>query len=90
MPKLQSVQIEEHDNKFIVVPVWADVDRQRPISYSCGSNKKLAYRLAKAIRAKVVFSDIKRLTNTMGASYVSAHLNIRMRCANADLKKLGY
>jgi len=77
-------------DRYVVTPVWADVDRPVCGSYSCGNNRTLAYRLQLAIEEGAVFDDVEIKTDVNGKTYVSTYLTIRMRCANADLKAIGY
>lgn len=88
---LLTVEIEKTiDGRYIVIPVWADVDRPKSSSYSCNTDHKLAERLAAAILAGVVLEEPSVQTDIHQQTYVSHGFAIRMRCANADLKRLGY
>ena len=89
-PVLTSVQIDERDGKYIVRPVWAMVDRPSVSSYSCGKNKQLASRLAKAFHDGKAYEEPQYKRDVDGNTYVSAFCTIRMRAMNADLTKLGY
>ena len=89
-PKLTDVRIDEEDGRYIVAPVFAGLDRPETSRYSCGKKKNLAVRLRDAIYAGVVLEDITHKIDINGRSYASFSMNVRMRCLNADLKKLGY
>ena len=90
-PTLKEVNIiTENDGTLLVQPVWADVDRPNTGGYSCGLSSVLAKRLQRAMIDGVVFDDVEVIIDVNGKSFVSAGLNIRMRCANADLNKMGY
>ncbi len=92
IPNLKTVSIEKSSCQTIweVTPIWKDVDRPDTISYSCGSNKKLAERLANAFFDGGCYKDPEITKDCNGKTYVSYQFLIRMRCANADLKRLGY
>ena len=90
-PKLLDVKIvTEDDGGYLVQPVWADVDRPISGGYCCGKNRSLAERLYRAMKAGPVFSETTLKTDCNGKTYISANLVIRMRCANADLNRIGY
>jgi len=89
-PKLTDVRIDEEDGTYIVVPVFAGLDRPDSSQYWCGKKENLARRLRDAIYAGVVLEDITHKIDINGRSYASFGMNVRMRCLNADLKKLGY
>jgi len=89
-PKLTDVRIDEEDGTYIVVPVFAGLDRPDSSQYWCGKKENLARRLRDAIYAGVVLEDITHEIDINGRSYASFGMNVRMRCLNADLKKLGY
>lgn len=83
--------VKEREGNFVVYPVWEGVDRESPCGYSCAKNEKLAARLAIAIESGKVWSgEPKVCTDVEGNTYVHAFLNVRMRVANADLKRLGF
>ena len=82
--------VDDGTDRYVVTPVWADVDRPISGGYSCGDNRTLAYRLQLAIEDGAVFDEVEVNTDINGNTYVSTYLNIRMRCANADLKSIGY
>lgn len=91
VPQLKEVQITVAEGRFIVTPIWGNVDRPNTGGFSCGPNQSLAHRLQKAIVDEAVWYEdpsIERDGN--GYSYVNAQLGISMRHINAELKKLGY
>lgn len=82
---------EEGKGRYVVVPEWEGVDRPITASYSCGFSKALAERLQMAMVNDAVWAEPPHIkTDTFDKTFVSASLNIRMRCANADLKRIGY
>lgn len=90
-PKLLDVNIvTEDDGGLLVQPVWADVDRPISGGYCCGLSSVLAERLKRAMIDGPVFSETTLKTDCNGKTYISANLVIRMRCANADLNRIGY
>lgn len=89
-PKLTEVKIQCKDGKYIVKPYFHGFDRPNTSSYSCGTNRRLAERLSDAIVDGAVVTNAEHKRDVNGKSYVTFDFDIRMRCANADLKKLGY
>ena len=90
-PKLSEVRIDKStDGMYMVIPVYNGFDRPVTSSYSCGKNKQLADRLRNAILGGVVCTNPTVEHDVTGKSYVSYSFGIRMRCANADLRRLGY
>ena len=77
-------------DSFVVVPIWSNVDRPDAGGYGCGSNRKLAERLKATMLDNAVFENVKVKKDINGKTFASYYMNVRMRCANADLKKLGY
>lgn len=53
-------------------------------------DQALAKRLCKAIEAGAVVKNVRVAKDNQGAEYLASDFCIRMRCANADLKRLGY
>lgn len=89
-PVLSDVFIKgTDDGRFIVVPYWSGVDRPSSSQWSCGTNKALAERLKAAILAGVIIEDAIIKTDIYGKTYASYGFAVRMRCLNADLKRLG-
>ena len=77
-------------DRFIVQVYWKGVDRTAGSGWSCGSNRKLAERLAKCIKAGKAITDPEVKTDIYGETYVGHGFNILMRQANADMKRLGF
>ena len=88
-PKLTEVKIRRDGDNYIVEPYFHGLERPCTGGYSCGS-KQLAIRLNNAIVDGVVLTNIEFEHDADGKSFASYDFNIRMRCANADLKRLGY
>lgn len=76
--------------RWVVTPVWDGVDRQRSGSYSTGSNRKLADRLAAAFKAGKAYKNLEKREDVNHKTYASYNFQILMRHANADLKRLGF
>lgn len=89
-PKLTEVKICVDDGRYIVKPYFHGFDRPNTAGYSCGTNRKLAERLSDAIADGAVVTNAEIKHDVDGNTYVSFDFDIRMRCANADLKRLGY
>jgi hypothetical protein len=75
--------------------VWMDypdagVTRPRSYGISCGNNRRLADRLARAVDAGVVMIDPEVRTDIYGGTYVSSTSVVSGKRLNADLKRLGY
>ena len=66
------------------------IDRPSVGAMSCGSNRKLAERLKRAVDAQKVHLNPQIKTDINGKSYVSATITVNGRSLNADLKRLGY
>lgn len=81
--KIKSESVEIH---------WISpkVDRPHTFSISCGKDRKLAARLARAVNAGAVFHDCTVEKDVSGATYVGATSRVLGRILNADLKRLGY
>ena len=89
-PKLTDVRIDKEDGRYVVVPVFGGLDRPDTRGYSCGTKRDLAVRLQTAILEGAVCTNIEYKKDVDGNGYASYDFDIRMRCANADLRKLGY
>jgi hypothetical protein len=89
-PKLTEVKIVTEDGRYVVEPHFGGLARPCTCRYSCGTNKQLAERLSDAIVDGAVVTNITYKKDCNGDSYASFTFDIRMRCANADLKRLGY
>ncbi len=93
-PKLLRVDIEtESDNngiRYVVWPIWADVDRPDSSGYSCGNNKQLAERLRNAMLSMKAFGKPEIHKDNAGKTFVSDNMIVYMRRANSDLRKLGF
>lgn len=90
-PTIKDVLIENENDRFLVVPIWNDVtDRPFTGGYSCGENRSIAERLKRAMLAGAAFDNVSIETDINGKTYISADLQLRMRCANADLARMGY
>ena len=91
VPVLKDVLINRtSDGRYIVAPYWNGVDRPDSSQWSCGTNEALAKRLRAAILAGVIIEEPVIAVDNNGKSYVSNGFAIRMRSANAELKRLGY
>jgi hypothetical protein len=53
-------------------------------------NERTARRLVRAINDGAVFTDVERRTDINGHTYIAARSRVMARCANADLRRLGY
>lgn len=72
-----------------VDPVWSNVDRPRTGGWAV-TDRRMALRLAAALRAGVVYPDVKVLTDKNGQTYASGSAKVLGRYMNADLRRLGY
>jgi hypothetical protein len=76
---------------FSVRGVWGGVEVDIPDTPGyLIRDRKLAERLAAAIRAGVVFVDPEVKTNVNGKTYVNARSTVLGRMVNADLRRLGH
>ena len=91
-PSLKQVSIVTENDEIIVTPVWNGVDRPASMHYAMPiKHKKLAERLKKAIESgKCWYREPQILIDVHGLTYVNASLNLLMRTANADLKRMGF
>jgi len=88
--ELNGVEVKIDDDGDVTVrPIFSNVDRNDR-RYSCGKNQQLANRLCQAIKDGKIITNAVIETDIYEKTYVSYDFNIRMRCANADLRKLGY
>ena len=91
-PRIANVTITpEADGGFLVRAEWTapNLDRTGATGYLL-SNKRVADRLATAIKAGAVFTDPEVKTDVNGKTYVAAGSRVRGRAASADLQKIGY
>ncbi len=93
-PVLDFVEIVENvkEDRATVNVHWKGVDRPNTGGYSMPLHHRgLAARLKTAIESgKIWIQEPKFATDIYGKTYVAAALKIRMRCCNADLKRLGF
>lgn len=83
--------IDNADGIFEVVGMWggAALDRPAGTGYAV-RGRRLAERLAQAMRDGKVFRDAEVKVDMNGKTYVSANSNVLGRTANADLRRMGY
>jgi hypothetical protein len=62
----------------------------RPVTYSISVAPKLVRRMVKAIEAGAITKNPVVKTDGNGKTYVKFEVTVRGRCANADLKSLGF
>jgi hypothetical protein len=74
---------------YTVNVFWKNVDRPHTASYSF-TNESVAKRLKACIEAGAAYSNTKVTTDNAGQTYVDASINILMRTASADLRRLGF
>lgn len=85
--------ITTDDDGIHVQVMWegGELDRRYGYGWGFSANKMaLAKRLVRAINAGVVFSTPTINTDVNGNTYAFAASNVRGRCANADLRALGF
>jgi len=76
---------------IIVRPYFTGVDRPEGTGYQLPENKiKLAHRLVDAMLDGAAFTDVKKLTDKNGKTYVSTRSVVGSRQLNADLRRIGY
>lgn len=100
--KLLDVEIEEKPDldeptrKTITCwPIWSNVDRPKSSGISCGwagpKAQALAQRVKRACMAgKAIVKECNVGCDTGGQTYAKAHLQLRGRALNADLRSLGF
>ncbi len=78
--------------RYVVEIYWTGANLDRPNTYgiSCGSNHKLALRLATAVDAQVVFLNPRIVRDVNDKSYVEAECRVMGRHLNRDLQRLGF
>ena len=91
-PTLVDVEIKPdrlNQGRVSVCPIWGGVDRPNTGGWG-GLKESVAQRLAKAIKAGVVCSNPRIVTDVNGKTYVEYDGFIMARYMNADLKRLGF
>lgn len=89
-PTLVNAVIEQSsDGLFVVYALWSGVDRPRGVGIVVRT-RKLAERLARAVRAGVAITADRVMRDTFGSTYVQENRAVLARTLNADLKRLGY
>lgn len=76
---------------YTVKVFWKAPYGENKGSWSCSNNRKLAERLKRCIEDGVAIPTVELDIDVTGNQYAYGALeNILMRCANADLRRLGY
>lgn len=88
-PVIIDASIEPDDSGFIVRTLWSGVDRSAG-SGIVATNRKLADRLAAAIRAGAAVRSEGAFRDINGQIYVREAFAVRARTLNADLTRLGF
>lgn len=89
IPGIVDVSISQEEYGFVVQTIWSGVDR--PVGAGIvASNRKLADRLANAIRAGVAVRSEGVARDVNGKTFVLAAFAVRARTLNADLTRLGF
>lgn len=89
VPTLIDVSIEVTEEGFVVRPIWSSVDRPAGAGIVTRT-RKLADRLADAIRAGVAVRASRVLRDVNGKTFVDQSFSVRARTLNADLTRLGF
>ena len=88
------VEIKHDLENYLCLVIWESdkykIDRPHTFTMSAGENKDLAFRFKVAVESGAVFTDIKLNKDIFKNTYVHGFCQVRGRCLNADLKKLGY
>jgi len=88
---LQSVEIKDTGEYFLVSPIWCGVDRPNSGGYSTGKNLKLALRFMKFLQSGSAWSSEPEVcVDVNKQTYVNASLKISTRILNAELKRLSF
>lgn len=92
MTKIQlKSRVFEQDGSILVT---ADVIKPKGVAFrasiSTGKNQALADRLAAAVDAGVVFTELEVATDVFNEKYVAHKTNVMGRYLNADLRRLGF
>lgn len=90
-PELDRVEIrtDPQDGHLSVWPVWKGVDRPDSSGMSV-KDRRMAERLAAAIKAGKAFIPEGIGTDVNGKTYVRTRANVLGRMLNADLRRLGF
>lgn len=87
--QLHTVEVKIGPMGVEVSPIWAGVDRPNTGGWIV-KDQRTADRLALAISAGAAYKNPTVKVDNDGRTYVSGAEQVRGRCANADLKALGY
>ncbi len=85
-----------YDDGIVVNARWQPLSNapelDRPVTFgiNCGTNEKLARRVAACFDAQDGFQNITLTKDVDGKTYISGGCKLYGRQLNADLKRLGY
>lgn len=86
---IKRVDVEPDEHGWAVRTHWTGVDRPCTHGFIV-SQRRVAERLAQAIKDGAVYANPEVRTDTHGRTYVNATSRVLARKANADLRRLGY